>query len=656
MRFAVRLSVVGLVFVTMFSVVGLRLWFIQVAQGPAIAEASTEQAWIQRTVQAPRGDIYDRNGALLVTSRIVPAVIVDRTFIQNSEQGEHVVTRLAALLSMPRSELAGMYEKAGINGRFEVGTVSPEVAYRINESLDELPGVQIVKVPERVYINGPTAAHVIGHLGLPDASDLEERPELDPSVRVGKLGIERFYDELLQGVPGQEEYRVRRGQIIDTRPAVAPVQGSSVVLSIDLATQEVVEMALEQGIQLSNEVKDQDRANGREVFSETQRGAVVVLDVNTFEVVAAASYPDFDPQLFVAGIDADTFQALNDARAFNNLATNGLYPPASTFKAIMYAVDMEERLPFPEGIEGIDPDNRQVHCDGTLELPQLADGTEQVKRDWYVGSNYGWRDLSGALEISCNIYFWSLGLGTYQSYRPGDPKETVIQDWAKLLGYGSKTGIDLANEASGVVPTRELFEEWKQYQLENPDQPPRLDRSRLDLASPWLGGDLMDFSIGQGAFTATPLQVAVSYAALVNGGKVYEPRIAREIIRPDGTREPVGTVLRREVPIDEGSRRSLLRDLNRVVTSGTARGAFANFGPGLDRVGGKTGTGQSVKTRDNHAWFVGVAPIDDPKYVVVVLIDEGGSGGGVAAPVARHILQHLMGNEPTPIVQGDRAD
>lgn len=655
MRFAVRVGIVGLVFVSMFSLVGLRLWFIQVAEGPAVAAAATEQTWIQRSVYAPRGDIYDRNGTILATSRIVPAVVVDRTFIQ-PDLAEGVIDRLATLLAMDRTTLADLYERAGINGRFEVTTVSADVAYRVNEQLDELPGVEVIRVPERIYINGPTASHTLGHLGLPDASDVEANPDLDPTVRVGKLGIERFYDDFLQGIPGTEEYRVRRGQIIDTRPSVAPTQGSSVVLTIDLGLQEVVEMALEEGIALSNEVKDQDRAADREVFSVTERGAIVVLDAETFDVMAAASYPDFDPNFFVGGIDADRFAELNETRAFNNLATNGLYPPASTFKAITYTVAKEESLPFPTDIEGADPEKREVNCDGTLELPQLADGTPQVKTDWYYPRTFGWLGLDSSLEISCNIYFWTLGLGTYQSYRAGDPKETVIQDWAKQLGYGSPTGIDLANEAAGVVPTRELFEEWKEFQIENPDRPPRLDPSRLEIASPWLGGDLMDFAIGQGAFTSTPLQVAVSYAALVNGGYVYEPRLAKEIRHSDGSVDPIDTVLRHQVPISESTRRSLLDDLRRVVSSGTARGAFAEFGEGLDQIGGKTGTGQSVKTRDNHAWFVGVTPIDDPKYVVVVLLEEGGSGGGVAAPVARHILQYLTGNEATPIVQGDRAD
>ncbi len=167
----------------------------------------------------------------------------------------------------------------------------------------------------------------------------------------------------------------------------------------------------------------------------------------------------------------------------------------------------------------------------------------------------------------------------------------------------------------------------------------------------------MDFAIGQGAFTATPLQVAVSYAALVNGGLVMEPRVVRRVVDAEGrlvhrVESPVMAI----IDIDEQTRSALLTDLNRVVRFGTASSAFADFGDGLDRIGGKTGTGQTSANRDNHAWFVGVAPLDSPRFVVVVLIEEGGSGGQIAAPVARHILQYLMGNEPTAITEGQEAD
>lgn len=655
MKFAVRLSILGLLFVVFFSILGLRLWFVQVAEGPAIARAAEEQTWIQKTAHAPRGEIFDREGKLLATSRLVPAVVVDRTFVQPDAR-EGLLQRLSSLLSIPAEELNRLYEEAGINGRFQAATVSDDVAYQVSEQLDRLPGVEIAKVPERVYLSGPTLAHVIGHLGLPNEADLEANPELDPNLRIGKLGVEKTYDRFLQGTSGVLEYRVRRGEIIDQRPAVDPIPGNSLQLTLDLDLQEITELALEDGIALSNNQKEIDRADGEDVFSDTQRAAAVVLDAKTFEILALASVPDFDPQLFVTGIDEETFAALNDARAFNNLAVSGLYPPASTFKAITYSVFEEENLPLWDEVEGVDAANQEVNCDGELILPNtLSDGSPQIKRDWYYPGSRGWKDIHGALEMSCNIFFWNVGLGTWHAYQ-GTSRETILQDWAKSLGYGSETGVDLANEADGVVPTRALFEEWAEIQRENPDVR-LLDSSRLELASPFLGGDLMDFAIGQGAFVATPLQVAVSYAALVNGGTVMEPRVVDKILDRNGdVVEDVQAQFVRNVPISEETRRALLADLNRVVTSGTASSAFEDFGEGLDQVGGKTGTGQSSANRDNHAWFVGVAPIDDPQYVVAVVIEEGGSGGGIAAPVARRILQALMGNELTPIDFGQEAD
>jgi penicillin-binding protein 2 len=522
--------------------------------------------------------------------------------------------------------------------------------------LDILPGVEIINVPERVYLTGPTLAHVIGHLGLPEAADLKARPDLDASVRIGKLGVEGFYDEFLQGIPGKVEYRVRGGEIIAERPGNDAEAGDSIMLTLDLQLQELVEMALEEGVALSNNVKDDLRANGQEVFNETQRGAAVVLDAKTFEVLALASYPDFDPQLFVAGLDTETFAQLQETQAFNNLAISGQYPPASTFKAITYVAKEEENLPLPEDIEGVDIANQKIHCDGTLFLDQNADvGSGNKKTDWYAPRDLGWLDIHGALENSCNIFFWNVALGTWRAYR-NTPKENIIQEWAKSVGYGSKTGIDLSGEASGIVPTRELFEQWAEYQIENPDQPPRLEPSRLEFASPWLGGDLLDLAIGQGAFVATPLQVATSYAVLVNGGMFKEPRVVKEILKDGVVVANPNRQQERLVPISEATRRELLADLNAVVTTGTASTAFKDFGPGLDQVGGKTGTGQSSRNKDNHAWFAAVTPLDDPQYIVVVLIDEGGAGSRIAAPVARQILQYLVGNETTPIEEGADAD
>ncbi|MGH8912067.1 MAG: penicillin-binding transpeptidase domain-containing protein, partial [Acidimicrobiia bacterium] len=575
-------------------------------------------------------------------------------FVTNAARPD-LVQRLSSVLGIPATEIDAMYDAAGMNGRFTVGVISTQTAYELATHLEDFPGVDIVKVPERVYLAGPDLAHVTGHLGLPTADDLERNPNLDPTVRIGQLGVESVYDDFLRGEPGVSEYRVARGEIVEATPEVAPTSGQDVYLAVDLELQEVVSRAIVDGIALANEVKAADRAAGDEVFNDAERAAAIVMNVKTGEVTALASYPTFDPQQFVSGLDQETFNQLRDSRAFNNLVVSGLYPPASAFKVVTYTAAEQFQFPFPEEVEGIDGPNRMVHCDGKLELPTLADGSAQVKNDWYTGDK-GWMDLHGALEQSCNIYFWSVALGVWQNRNTMNVN--VLQDFAAALGYGQPTGIDLSAEAAGTIPTPELFEEWKEFQLANPDVPPRLEPSRLDLAGgPFQGGDLMDMAIGQGALTATPLQVAVSYAALVNGGDVLEPAVVTEVRDAEGTviysHDPTAA---RTVDIDPAIQASLLTDLGRVVNQGTARAAFANFGPGVEDVGGKTGTGQTSTNRDNHAWFVGVTPISDPEYVVVVLIDEGGSGGQVAAPVARHILQFIVGNEPTPIVEGEEAD
>lgn len=655
MKFAVRLGILGIAFVAMFSVVGLRLWFIQVAEGPAIARAAEEQTWIQKTTYAPRGDIYDRNGVLLATSRMVPAVVIDRTFVQPDER-EDLIKRLSALLAIDADELDAVYEKEGINARFQVAIVSNELAYQINELLDVLPGVEIAKVPERVYLSGPTLAHVIGHLGLPDEAEVEENPDIDLNLRIGRLGVESAYDQFLQGTSGILEYRVRRGEIIDQRPPLAPIPGNSLELTIDLELQQLVELALEEGVALSNAVKDADHLAGEDVFTVTEKAAAVVLNAKTFEILALASVPDFDPQLFVEGIHAEAFAELNEREALFNRAIGGRYPPASTFKAITYTVIEEENLPFPDR-DDVDIPDRRVNCDGKFILPELADGSQQVKRDWYDGiTSFGWLDIHGALVNSCNKFFWAAGLGTYLAL-DGKARETVIQDWASDVGYGSATGIDLGGEVDGTIPSRAEFERRAEIQRENPDAG-LLHPSRLAAdGAIWQGGDLMDFAIGQGAFEATPLQVAVSYAVLVNGGRVMEPRVVSRVIDSSGnTVQEITSPRLRTVPITSATRRSLLTDLGRVVSSGTARAAFSDFGDGLDQVGGKTGTAEISANKDSHAWFVGVAPLNSPRYIVVVLVEEGGSGGRIAAPVARHILQYLMGNQPTPIVAGEKTD
>jgi penicillin-binding protein 2 len=654
MRNGARLTGLFGLFLLLFSMLGIRLWFVQIAEGAEAAEITESQAWVYVSTPAPRGDIRDRNGDLLVSSKFIPAVEVDRHLVER-DQKDMLVQRLSTLLAIAPEEIDRMYEEAGVNGRFTVAYVDTATAYQINEQLRDLPGVRIRKVPQRVNLTGDLMAHVIGHLGLPTEDDLDERPDLDPNTRIGKLGVEQVYDEYLQGTPGEVAYRVQQSEVTEQRPEIPPVSGNTVYLALDSRLQQVVFDALVSGIELSNDWKDEQRSAGDEVFNDTVRGAVVVMNAQTGEIPALVSYPTFDPALFVEGLDPATYEALNQQKAFLNLAVSGLYPPASTFKAITYMTALEASTPLPTGVEGVDPSSGVVHCDGALELPSLNDGSPQIFDDWYGNRDLGWLNLSQAFQQSCNIYFYSVALGIHRAW-DGTLQETVLQDMARDLGFGSPTGIDLSGDAAGIIPDREFFKTWQEIQREDPGRAKLIGPEREELADPWFGGDLMNAAIGQGSVTATPLQVAVAYAALVNGGKVWRPYVVEQV-RDQDDRLVVGNApeLAAELELDPAHVESLRFDLNRVVTTGTAASAFRGFGDSLGDVGGKTGTGQSIRTKDNHAWFAGVVGLDNPQYVVVVLIDEGGSGGAVAAPVARHIMQYLAGEEPDPITAGEAA-
>lgn len=663
MKGSYRIAVVAAFFALLFGFLGIRLWFMQVAEGVAAADIVYNEGLVSISTPAPRGDIRDRNGQLLVTSRVVPMVVMDRQLLQASQKDE-AIARLSARLEIPAEWIETLYEEAGVNQRFPLAVVDATTAYQLQEQLRSFPGVVIENFPERVYLAGGAMSHVIGHLGFPSADDLQQRPYLDPNVRIGKLGVEGFYDEWLQGTPGERLYRVNQaGTITEERTQVPPLSGATVYLTLDEQLQTVVEDALTEGIELSNLIKDEERERPleegevRAALNPTERAAGVVMDITNGEILALASYPDFDPQEFVWGIDRDEFARLSDLKAFLNLVVGGLYPPASTFKAVTYAAALTYDIPFAEAIEGVDSVNRRINCDGELILPEIIDeGSPQVFRDWYYPAELGWLDIHEAFEHSCNIFFYNVALGVWRNWG-ATSREDILQDMARSLGYGALTGVDLSGDQAGIVPDRELFERWKQIQVQDPTAPVRLDPARLTLASPWLGGDLMNLAIGQGDMLSSPLQVAISYGALANGGTVWTPRVVSQVRSPSG--ELLWAAIpeaRSQVELPQSVVDSLLSDMNLVVTSGTARRAFSDFGATANLVGGKTGTGQSAATRDSHAWFVGVAPIDNPKWVVVVLVDQGGSGGRVAAPMGRYIMQHLMGEELDPIEAGEETN
>ncbi|MBK5268796.1 MAG: hypothetical protein JJE47_15350 [Acidimicrobiia bacterium] len=412
---------------------------------------------------------------------------------------------------------------------------------------------------------------------------------------------------------------------------IPPKQGDTIVLNLDSAVQQQVEQSLTDGLSW---------ARASEAGANATSGAAVVLDPKTGHVVAMASNPVFDPGSFVGGIGQGEFDELLEASAFTDLAIQGQYPPGSSFKAVTYATAVEHNV-FPAEATQQSPEG-SILCEGVLRIRGLSDGSQQV----FTDPGHGIVDLHRAFAVSCNIYFWEVALAIW-SQNKNTGNEGILQEMARRLGLGSQTGIDLPFEAAGQIPDRALFTEWAET------APYRLSPDRIDPGPIWKGGDLMNVAIGQGETLATPLQMAVAYAAMSNGGTVWRPTVVNRLVdHSDGTTTRLDPEIAFRIAWSAGFQQSFLQDLGRTITSeyGTARRAFSSMtSSGI--VGGKTGT-STTNGKGDTAWFVGVAPIASPDYVVAVVVDQGGSGGTVAAPIARQIFQYLYGEQVHPIGEG----
>jgi penicillin-binding protein 2 len=412
-----------------------------------------------------------------------------------------------------------------------------------------------------------------------------------------------------------------------------------------------------------------------------------------------ASYPSFDPGAFVDGLTQSQWESLGTINAFTNFAVQGQYAPASTFKVVSYVLALEESIypldrpindrtfgsedppaaPAPEDAEPEEdvaeseettstteppPDDELLpltsdtdlyNCTGSLRF-RFNDGSSQVYRDW-KRNGHGPLDLHGALQASCDLYFWEIALRVWneRADETGINNEDLWQQWARAFGFGAETGIDLPFEKPGLIPDRQWFRDEQ-----------RKDTGRVRSTGPWVGGDLMNAVVGQGTVLVTPLQLANGFSAMVNGGTLWEPRVVSEMVNQAGEvtdeneKATIGTI-----DLDPGTARALRTDMQQVVNGpiGTARSAFATFGPNVASVGGKTGTAEIIKSEEDvqevdSAWFVGVAPVRAPEFVVTVVVERGGSGGRVAAPVARQVLQYLVNGQSfvTPLEAGAEAD
>ncbi len=649
-----RLTFLTLLVVSLFVLLFTRLWFLQVMAGERYANLAEGNAVRAVSIAAPRGKLLDRNGKPIVANRFAMVVSVQPE--QMGERRDEVLADLADLLGM---SLADIQRKIAdprvspVRPKPIAVDVPDDVVFYIHENgSTRFPGVYAESLPVRDYPHGTTAAHVVGYLGEISDAELAEPEYADYRAGdlIGWAGLERTYEDVLRGAEGLARYEVDAGgTVLDKLDDVLPTPGADVRTTIDLKAQRLVEQALADGIKRARTVTDTATGPGRGGTFKAPAGSAVVLDPDNGAVVAMASYPTFAPARFVGGVSAPYWDRLQSKRndfPLINRAAQSSYPPGSVFKVVSAAAALEHGYVTPR---------QTVPCPGAWEW------AGQVFRNW-KSSDSGDYNIAQALEDSCDTVFYELAREMWlDEQRMGDDVRGLLSDQARAWGFGAPTGIDLPSERGGVVPGRD----WKRaFWQDNRDTYCTQARQATDAYAEalftdlcergdvWRGGDAVNMSIGQGDVQATPLQVANAFAAIANGGTLYRPHLTKAIVRPNGAVDRLQPEVLGRLPVSDRNLRLIAEGLRKVAAEGTAAATFADFPV---PVAGKTGTAE-FKPKQPFAWFASYAPANNPRYVVVTMIEEGGGGSLNAAPVARRILEGLLGLEQTEIRPGVATD
>ncbi len=589
-----RIKRLGYLAMAVIMILAARLWYLQIVQGGTYEALSLGNRVRVIPVAAPRGKILDRNHVALASNRlafcvsVVPQDMSDKeeTIAWLSEVLDMTPEAIEQKLSTPRRPFEPIRIKADVD---------PTVVVTIGERRTDFPGVIIEEVPVRNYVFGEVASHVIGYTREIDAEELKAHKGegYRPGDLIGKVGIEKAFEEYLKGVDGGEQVEVNSlSQPIRVLGSMPPVSGYDVVLTIDRKLQAAAEEALESQLEALSK---------SEKTKEAQAGVVIAMDPRTGEILAMTSKPSYDPNMFVGELSPKDLESLMSSPSPQpNRAIGHTYAPGSTFKVVTALAALEQ------GKVNL---NTRFLCKG--RDPASAKSCWTIER----GRGHGTLDIIDGISESCNIVFYELG----RRVGIDDLAET-----ARMFGLGQSTGmIMFPRDQAGLVPDRE----WKQRNFKGYDQR-------------WYPMETLDVAIGQGAVLVTPLQLANMYSAIAERGTLLRPMIVKAVIGSGGkVMREFQPMVMNNLSISAESWDILEEGLEKVISHGTAQGAFSGFPL---RVAGKTGTAENPQG-PSHAWFACYAPIEDPEIVVLTMIEHGASGAAYAAPVARQVLEAYFG-------------
>ena len=665
-----RLGVIQVLVLTLFLTLFGRLWYLQVFSGDEYTAKAADQSIRDIVVQPARGLIVDDMGRPLVANRTSWVVTVDRTLLQklDGRTQKRLLQRIAESVGKPleaikaRTRICGEPKsRAGVcwNGSpYQPVPVAKDIpqqtALMIMEQNEDFPAVIVEAQSVRAYPApyGINAAHLLGYLSPITESEMEraEKDE-DESVHgasvVGRAGLEKEYDEYLRGFPGYKQVAVdSMGRVLGDSGEIEGRVGDTLVTSIDARVQAVVEQQLAQTIKTARATMD--TVTGRPYVADS--GAVVVMEADTGRIVAMASQPTYDPELWVGGIGPDELERLYSEEAGTPLlsrATQGQFAPGSTWKPFMTAGALRD---------GTYTQSSVLDCSSGFQV-----GNRVFKN--YESGAYGSIGFQKALEVSCNTFFYRIGYNFWQKYGSDvadvEAKDPLVEI-AKTFGFGSETGIDLPGEASGRIADRKwklaYYESMKDYYCGVGEEPGddflhRFAREFCIEGFAYRAGDAVNFAIGQGDTVVTPLQLARAYAAIANGGTLYEPRVGKAIVSPEGeVIEEIEPSVQAELDIPGGDLDFIDEALQGVSREGTMAWRLVDFPLDAVTLRAKTGSAE-VYGKQSTSWVASYTK----DYVVAMMVSQGGTGSGTSGPAIRTIYETLYGIDGDEVRSEDSA-